>query len=458
LIRSLVGHTNYCLSLGFSRDGRLLASGSRDGRAIVWSTATWQATQTLLNPDKNELGGRGLIEDVAFSPDGKTLAIASREAGGKVLLWNVADGKLVALKGHSAAVQAVAFSPDGRTLASGSTDQTVRLWNVETRRELMQLDAGDLELGEVRTLTFSPDGKRLLAGGRGTAALWSAAPIDWNNPKRTTEEARRLPQASSGFRSSISSGGAADSSDAAHDRERAIAANRKPLADEPAGNASLTNPMTTDQSAGRARAAVTYLAKVSAANPADTELWIEVAARQAWFGQEQELAATRQRILALAKDTGDMLTAERAAKVCSIVPSTDKAEQEAGLALARKAVELGMGGSWNLLALGMAEYRSGHDVAAAEALLAAAKADPTNHFVMGTAAFYRAMNLHRLGKPDEARQVAIEAVAKMKPLPNPPVDDRYHRDDLVLWLAYKEAKTMFKFDEAPPPEAKGNQN
>ncbi len=137
LICRLVGHTNDCLSLDFSRDGRLLASGSRDGTAIVWSTATWQAMQTLVNPDKNLDGGWGLVEDVAFSPDGRTLAMASREAhgggGGKVLLWNVADGKLgPTLKGHSAAVQAVAFSPDGRTLASGSNDQTVRLWNVET--------------------------------------------------------------------------------------------------------------------------------------------------------------------------------------------------------------------------------------------------------------------------------------------------------------------------------------
>ena len=121
-------------------------------------------------------------------------------------------------------------------------------------------------------------------------------------------------------------------------------------------------------------------------------------------------------------------------------------------------MELGKGGAWNLLALGMAEYRSGHDAAAAEALLAAAKADPLNHFVTGTAAFYRAMSLYRSGKPDEAHQVAIEAAAKMKPLPNPPVDDRYHRDDLVVWLGYKEAKAMIKFDEAPPPEAKGNQN
>ena len=105
-----------------------------------------------------------MVEDVAFSPDGKTLAMASRE--GTVQLWDVATGNILeTLKGHSSAVQAVAFSPDGRTLASGSTDQTVRLWNVETRRELMQLDPGSVELGRVQTLAFSPDGKQLLAGG-----------------------------------------------------------------------------------------------------------------------------------------------------------------------------------------------------------------------------------------------------------------------------------------------------
>ncbi len=45
----------------------------------------------------------------------------------------------------------------------------------------------------------------------------------------------------------------------------------------------------------------------------------------------------------------------------------------------------------------------------------------------------------------------------MRPLPNPSFDDPYRREDIILWLAYKEAKTMIKFEETPPPEAKGNQ-
>src|SRR5262249_28455456 len=138
LIHRLNGHTGHCVSLDFSPDGTLLASGSRDGTAIIWSTGTWKAVQTLQNPDRGfgseSQAGRSFIDDVAFSRDGKTLALASR--AGNVQLWDVPTGKLrELLQGHSSAVTAVVFSPDGRTLASGSSDQTVRLWNVATRRE-----------------------------------------------------------------------------------------------------------------------------------------------------------------------------------------------------------------------------------------------------------------------------------------------------------------------------------
>ncbi len=59
LIRRLSGHTGYCVSLDFSKDGARLASGSRDGTAIIWSTETWKATQTLQNPDTDSIQANG---------------------------------------------------------------------------------------------------------------------------------------------------------------------------------------------------------------------------------------------------------------------------------------------------------------------------------------------------------------------------------------------------------------
>jgi tetratricopeptide (TPR) repeat protein len=195
----------------------------------------------------------------------------------------------------------------------------------------------------------------------------------------------------------------------------------------------------------------------SAANPEDSTLSLHVAVLQAWFGREKELAVTRQRILAFAKGSNEAATAARAARACGILPSPDKAQLEAALALGRKAVELGKGGEMNLLALGMAEYRSGNFAAADEALLAAAKAGPKNPHTTGISSFYRAMSLFRQGKKDEARKLATAAAAKSKPLPkdekNPLVGDA-GPDDLVLWLAHKEAKAVIEFDAPPPPKGK----
>jgi tetratricopeptide (TPR) repeat protein len=201
--------------------------------------------------------------------------------------------------------------------------------------------------------------------------------------------------------------------------------------------------------------AVPLLLTASAADPSDTFLSLKVAALQAWFGQEKELAATRQRILAYAKGTNIRWTAERAAKACSIRPSTDKAELEAVLALGRagaKDLEGEAQGPWCLLALGMAEYRSGNDAAADEVLLAAAEANPNEPFLTGTSAFYRAMSLFRQGKSEEARKLAIEFAARMNPLPadeKNPLTGGAKFDHLILWLAYKEAKASIKFEAAP---------
>ena len=122
-------------------------------------------------------------------------------------------------------------------------------------------------------------------------------------------------------------------------------------------------------------------------------------------------------------------------------------------------MELGKGGEWwewRLLALGMAEYRSGNDAAADRDPARRREGRPEQPHVTGTSAFYRAMSLFRQGKPDEARKLAIAAAAKMKPLPKDeqnPLAGGANHDDLILWLAYKEAKALIKFDAAPAAPA-----
>ena len=225
----------------------------------------------------------------------------------------------------------------------------------------------------------------------------------------------------------------------------------------PADNALLARLAAASHGAGRTREALLFFARASDDDPKDTMLSLKVAALAAWFGEEKELAATRKRILASAEGTGESITAERAAEACSIVPSTDKAEVEAALALGRSAVKLGNGVEWwNLLALGMSEYRSGNNAAALQALVAAEKGAEKNPedgpVVTGMSSFFRAMSLFRLGKKDEARTLAIAAAAKMKPLPadeQNPLTANESENDLILWLAYKEAKAMIRFDPIP---------
>jgi len=104
-----------------SPDGTLLAVASSLGIYLY-------DAQTLA--EVRFIETEGGVGSVAFSPDEETLASGS---GQEIRLWRVSDGTLLrTLEGHTHDVNSVAFSPDGATLASGSWDGTVRLWGVAT--------------------------------------------------------------------------------------------------------------------------------------------------------------------------------------------------------------------------------------------------------------------------------------------------------------------------------------
>jgi WD40 repeat protein/tetratricopeptide (TPR) repeat protein len=200
-VKRLLGHTNACVSICFSADGTKMASGSHDGTARVWDTATWQAAGGPLTAG-DPASRHNSVEAVAFSPDGHTLAMGT--LGGNILLGNLVTRERVALpRAHANSVHCVTFSPDGRTLASGSSDETVRLWNVATGRELMVLSSKDLKLGSVWSLSFSPDGTQLLAGGATAAVVWSAPPSGGDNPTWTAKKLEPLLRADAVFQERI---------------------------------------------------------------------------------------------------------------------------------------------------------------------------------------------------------------------------------------------------------------
>src|SRR6202042_1361527 len=116
-------------------------------------------------------GHSDVVRGVAFSPDGKHIATASDDQTAKV--WDAETGKeLLTLRGHSDSVIGVAFSPDGKRLATASADQTAKVWDAESGKELLTLRGHS---GPVDSVAFSPDGKRLAtASGDKTAKVWDA--------------------------------------------------------------------------------------------------------------------------------------------------------------------------------------------------------------------------------------------------------------------------------------------
>ena len=153
--------------LAFSPDGSLLASDSGPNIRI-WDLATLTYKQTLKAYLGNSVGGSG-IQAMGFSPDGYFFA-NGHTGEPTVWLWYAGFTRKSILKGHRGRISALAFSSDSRTLASGSFDQTIRLWDIETDAHKMTLTG---HTKRIESLAFSPDGNTLAsASADGTVRLW----------------------------------------------------------------------------------------------------------------------------------------------------------------------------------------------------------------------------------------------------------------------------------------------
>ena len=157
-------HSDVVESVAFSRDGRYIASGSRDASVRIWSAHVAIADELPESGRFKNFKYPGIIKQAIFSPNGELIAVGGTAR--TIVLASAQDGRVVAtLEGHKSEVLDLAFSPDGSRLASASggvwdpdLPGEIKLWDVKGRKLLNDLNGFE---GPVVNVDYSPDGKWL---------------------------------------------------------------------------------------------------------------------------------------------------------------------------------------------------------------------------------------------------------------------------------------------------------
>lgn len=163
------GHSGIVDRVAFSPDGRWLASTGWGSVLLLRELSTGR--------EVHRLRGRYAL---AFSRDGQWMASDGGSDFGSITLWDAKSGREIRTfdspSNAKDLVTSLAFSPDGRILASAWQAGTVKLWDVTSSREIRTIDAPSVATQYVTSVAFSPDGRILASSGpHGTVKLWDIA-------------------------------------------------------------------------------------------------------------------------------------------------------------------------------------------------------------------------------------------------------------------------------------------
>ena len=195
--KTLDGHKTWVSSLAFHPKDKKLFTADYLGVVQCWNYENGdKPIWTIAEADRDN------VRVLVVTPDGKFLISAGDDA--VVKAWKTSDGKLVAeMKGHEECIFSLAISPDGKHLVSGDLYGSVRQWAIGDWKQLRELNAKLLhtrkenfiaDVGGVRSLAFSNDGKFLAAGGMKEAKSNAFCPgeptvliFDWASGKVSKE-------------------------------------------------------------------------------------------------------------------------------------------------------------------------------------------------------------------------------------------------------------------------------
>jgi WD40 repeat protein len=165
--QALIGHDSRVMDLRFSEDGDTLVSIDSDGLVRVWTPELGRLDQEFRSP--------GRLASCALSPDGSRIALGGQD--GSVSVFDAASGsELACWAGHGpgGVVMDMKFSPDGRTLVSLGLDHCLRLWSLEDR--MAPIRTIPFPGGMAPCLAIAPDGRSFATGHLdGHVRLWDSA-------------------------------------------------------------------------------------------------------------------------------------------------------------------------------------------------------------------------------------------------------------------------------------------